>query len=365
MSEEPKLPDPDELERLGLYDPTAPDATDRLGLVHYVMSRGATVADVAAASNLGELALDLNLRPRTTRTLGDVVASTGMEWPAARQLIAAVGLATDPDAPVTADEAAAIELLALTSTTLLGEEATLQVARVAGNAMTRVAETLVGAFRLRFELPRRDSGAPYVDVVKEYAEVAQTLLPSFVRALDAVLRRQIVTVTEGIWSTDDERSAVTLLRTVGFVDLVGYTAQTSTLSVRGLTEVLMDFDSRTSDIVTRGNGQIVKMIGDEVMFVSDDATDACAIALELVEASGGELPPVRVGLATGEMISIFGDLYGPDVNLAARLVAAAEPGTVCASDRVRDGCDAVEFDKLPPLELKGFSAPVTAYRVRR
>jgi adenylate cyclase len=365
MSEESKLPDPDELESLGLYDPNAPDATDRLGLVQYVMSRGATVADVAAAPNLGELALDLNLRPRTTRTLGDVVAATNMEWSVASQLIAAIGLATDPDAPVTADEAAAIELLALTSRMLLGEEATMQIARVSGNAMARVAETLVGAFRLRFELPRRDSGAPYVEVVKEYAQVAQALLPSFVRALDAALRRQIVTVTEGIWSTDDERSAVTLLRTVGFVDLVGYTAQTSTLSVRELIEVLMDFDSRTAEIVARGDGQIVKMIGDEVMFVTDDATDACAIALELVDASGGQLPPVRVGLATGDMVSVFGDLYGPDVNLAARLVAAAEPGTVLVSEQVRSGCRTLKFDELPPLDLKGFSSPVIAYRVRQ
>ncbi len=363
MSEESRLPDPGELESLGLYDPGAIDATDRLGLIHYVMSRGATLADVAAAANLGELALDLNLRPRTTRTLGDVVASTGMPWLAASQLIAAVGLATDPDAPVTADEAAAIELLALTSSTLLGEAATMQVARVAGNAMTRVAETLVGAFRLRFELPRRDSGAPYVEVVKEYAQVAQALLPSFIRTLDAALRRQIVAVTEGIWSTDDERSAVTLLRTVGFVDLVGYTAQSSTLSVRELIEVLIDFDSRTAEIVARGDGQIIKMIGDEVMFVTDDAADACAIALELVDASGGQLPAVRVGLATGEMISIFGDLYGPDVNLAARLVAAAEPGTVFVSERVRDECHARQFDALPPLDLKGFATPVTAYQV--
>ena len=56
----------------------------------------------------------------------------------------------------------------------------MQLARVTGNAMARVAETLVGVFRLRVELPRRDAGTPYVDVVKEYADLAQTLLPAFV-----------------------------------------------------------------------------------------------------------------------------------------------------------------------------------------
>ena len=57
------------------------------------------------------------------------------------------------------------------------------------------------------------------------------------------------------------------------------------------------------------------------MFVTEHAADACHIALDLIDASGGTLPAVRVGLASGEMASVFGDLYGPDVNLAARLVA--------------------------------------------
>jgi adenylate cyclase len=359
------LPAVEELERLGLCDQGVPDATDRVELIRFVMARGASVQDVAAAPNLGELALDLYLRPRGTRTLGEVAADAGIEWPTAQRLMTAIGLSADLDQLVTSDEAATVELLGMASRDLLGEEATMQLARVAGNAMARVAETLVGAFRLQFELPRRDSGTPYVEVVKEYANLAQSLLPSFVRTLDAVLRGQIVAVAGRMWSTDEERSAVTLLRTVGFVDLVGYTATASTLSVRELTGVLMDFDNRTAEVVADGKGQIVKTIGDEVMFVCEDATDACAIALDLVDASEGRLPPVRVGLATGEMISVFGDLYGPDVNLAARLVAIADPATVFASEHVRSAATGFDFELLPLLDLKGFPHPTTAYRVHR
>lgn len=107
--------------------------------------------------------------------------------------------------------------------------------------MARVAETLVGTFRLRFQMPHLDAGTRYVDVVKEYSKIVETLLPALVRTLDSVLRHQIVGVTERMWSTDDERSAVTLLRTVGFVDLVGYTERTASLSVRELTDLLMEF----------------------------------------------------------------------------------------------------------------------------
>ena len=54
MSEDRQLPDADELERVGLYDPHAPDAQDRLELIRYVLSRGATLEDMTGASNLGK-----------------------------------------------------------------------------------------------------------------------------------------------------------------------------------------------------------------------------------------------------------------------------------------------------------------------
>ena len=366
VTDAPRLPEAEELERLGLYDPGATDASDRLELIRYVMARGATVGDVAASKNLGELALDMNLRPRLETTLGEVVQASGLEWSKAQRLLTALGLSIDPDVPTTAGEADAVRLIAVTSNDLLGEAATMQLARVAGNAMARVAETLVGVFRLRVELPRRDAGTRYVEVVKDYAEMAQTLLPAFVGTLDASLRRQIVAVADRMWSTDEERSTVMLPRTVGFVDLVGYTETTAALSVRQLTEVLVDFDNRTADVVARGSGQIVKTIGDEAMFVTEDAADACHIALDLVDAGGGELPPVRVGLASGEMISVLGDLYGPDVNLAARLVAVADPGTAVVSEHVRAAAPSgIRFEPLAPLTLKGFSTPVEAYRLHR
>jgi adenylate cyclase len=355
----------DQLEELGAYDPGAPDARDRLELIRLVMARGATVEEVAAAPHLGELALDLQLRPRGSLTLRQIAAGSGLEWPAVQRLVSAIGLPSDPDVFLTTGEAESVVLLAAVSSDVLGESATIQLARVTGNAMARVAETLVGAFRLRVELPHRDAGTRYVDVVKQYSNIADTLLPAFVRTLDSLVRRQIVAVSERMWSTDEERSAVTLLRTVGFVDLVGYTERTAALSVRQLTEMLMEFNQRTAESVESGNGQIVKTIGDEVMFVTEVASDACAIALDLIDTSMAQSVPVRVGLASGEMISVLGDLYGSNVNLAARLVAAADPAAAVVSDEVRRTAQGFRFDRLPPLSLKGFSGPTVAYRVRR
>jgi adenylate cyclase len=353
----------EELERLGLYDPKAADGPERLELIRYVLSRGATIEEVAATPNLGELALELDLRPRGPLTVGQVIEAVDIEWPTATRLLSALGMSTDPDEAVTAEEAETIRLF-VASTGLLGEEAAVQLARVTAAAMAKVAETLVASFRIQVEVPRRDAGARYVDLVKEYAEITTSLLPAFVRSLDALLRQQIVAVAKRMWSTDEEHSTVTLWRTVGFVDLVGYTEVTGSLSARDLAAVLIDFDERTARAVRQGNGQVVKMIGDEAMFVTEKPGDACRIALNLVAAfTGDQTPPVRVGLATGEMVSVFGDLYGLDVNLAARLVAVAEPDTVVVSQRTRDGAPDFGFDALPALPLKGFPDPITSYKL--
>jgi adenylate cyclase len=365
VTDDGPTPDLADLQRRGLYDPDAPDAPERLELIHYAMRAGATVADLARTGNLGEVALDVTLRPRGPLPLREVAESAGMDWPTTVRLMTAAGLPTDPAFHVTADEAESIRLFAGAHTSLLGEEATLQLARVTGSTMARLAETIVGVFRLQVELPRRAAGQDYVDVVKEYAQLNETMLPKFVATLDAVLRRQIVAVAERMWSTDPERTIVTLRRTVGFVDLVGYTSATASLSLRELTDVLVEFDQRTSEIVAAGNGQIIKTIGDEAMFVTEHAADACRIALALIEAAGGTLPPVRVGLATGEMASVFGDLYGPDVNLAARLVGAADPATAVVSEAVSTACRGFRFEALAPLTLKGFAEPQSAYRLER
>ena len=337
---------------------------DRDELVRLAIERGATEDDLARTTNLGELILDLTLRPRSSQTVGDVVRDAGIDWDTAARLLTSTGLPVDPAQPVTAEEADTIRLFAYAATELLGIDATVQLGRVTGTAMARLAEALVTALRLRFELPRRDSGARDVDVVMQYADISTTLLPGYIRSLDVLLRQQIVAVVDRMWNIDDDRSIVTLPRAIGFVDIVGYTARAATLSVRELADVLVAFDERTAAAALRHRGQILKTIGDEAMFVTERPLDACLIGLELVDTFGtGDLPPVRVGIAAGDVVSMFGDVYGPEVNLAARLVAAAEPSTVVVSTAVAvDVREELCLDELPPLSLKGFPAPVTAYR---
>lgn len=362
-----ETPEDLELSELALRDRSALDDADRIELARYALSLGATTAEVEASEKLDELALDLTLRPRGDATLRQAASGCGVALEKVQRLMESAGLPAAAGALLTNDEADAVRLLADLAPALIGEDATMQVSRVAGHSMTRMAEMLVGVFRLQVQLPYRDAGTRNSEIVKEYSRIAETVLPSFVRTLDAILRHQIVAVTERVWSTDVERSAVTLERSVGFADLVGFTEMATSSSVSELTRVLLEFDQWSTEVVNRLGGQVVKTIGDEVMFVAESASDACRIALDLLDGDSRRLPPVRVGVASGEVISALGDLYGPDVNLAARLVSAADPATVVVSDDVRMGAleSGLEFDPLPPLSLKGIPTPVTAYRVRR
>jgi adenylate cyclase len=118
------------------------------------------------------------------------------------------------------------------------------------------------------------------------------------------------------------------------------------------------FESVAADVVVDHGGRVVKTIGDEVMFATAEVVDGAAVAVDLAAAFAHEpdVPDVRVGLACGPVLSHHGDLYGPVVNLAARAVAAARPGTVLVSEEVATDLDGVDRFATKPLrrrKLKG------------
>jgi adenylate cyclase len=155
---------------------------------------------------------------------------------------------------------------------------------------------------------------------------------------------------------------VTHQRAVGFADLVSSTETVRAASPRELAVKVREFEARVWDLVTDADGRVVKLIGDEAMFVIEDPVRACQAALDLIAVSPD---PVRVGLAYGTVVALYGDYYGETVNLAARLVGAAEASTLAVSQAVRDRAGgAFGFEALPERELKGFG-DVIFYRAGR
>ena len=90
------------------------------------------------------------------------------------------------------------------------------------------------------------------------------------------------------------------------------------------------FEGLAADVVTAGGGRVVKTVGDEVLFTADEPGGRRRDRAGAVGADGRRrvVPDVRVGLAHGEVLRSLGDVYGPTVNLASRLTAMAQPGTV-------------------------------------
>ncbi|MGH8982909.1 MAG: hypothetical protein ACRDY6_03410, partial [Acidimicrobiia bacterium] len=209
-----KRHDEAELERLGLYDPAASDAPDRLRLLTRAFELGATVDEVVRANRvfgLGPLILDLAMRPAgETHDLDAFAASSGLDPDLVRRLWLALGLPTSDAAPVgvTPDAAEALQVMAA-MTPLLGEDVVLALARVVGQSVARMTEALSGAFRVGVEGPQRITGTPYSQVVDDSTTVVRDLLPPFLEALGAIFRRHLVAVSYQLWSTDEERTAVT------------------------------------------------------------------------------------------------------------------------------------------------------------
>lgn len=179
--------------------------------------------------------------------------------------------------------------------------------------------------------------------------------------------------------TDTE--ALPLPRAVGFADMVSFTRRTAGLGATDLSDFVHHFESAVRDVVVECGGRVVKTIGDAVLFVADDVHTGAVIALELARVLGGEpadptytgpppadvlprgITPVRVGVVWGRVLSRHGDVFGPSVNLAARLTDIAEPSTVLtdpATAALLAGT--MDVTELPQRELAGLGA-VTPVRI--
>jgi adenylate cyclase len=206
----------------------------------------------------------------------------------------------------------------------------LQLARVIGSSMSRIAEAEL--------VPANLSSTEYDTVIAadEFASVADVTIPAMARLLEFVWRRQVAAVIRRTMMLRRHGVAPgeSPVLAVGFADMVGFTLLSQHLTDAELADVVRRFEELSHDIVTGLGGRVVKMIGDEVMFVVDSAADAARIGLDLADAYADDelLSDVRVGLALGPVLLREGDYFGTTVNLAHRIVNIGNPGTVLVSD---------------------------------
>ncbi len=271
------------------------------------------------------------------------------------------------------------------------EPATLgELIRSLGHTMDRLAlwqvEALVEHEALRGGL---DDLAARRQVLTRLAE----LEPALEELLIYSFRRQLVLLAGRMGAEIDhaergagDPDALPLARAVGFADMVSFTSRTVGLGSGELSSFVRRFEADARDVIAAAGGRVVKTIGDAVLYIADTPAIGAEIALGLADRFGGPVgsvgsvgsvagvgvapagvTPVRVSLVWGRVLSRFGDVFGPSVTLAARLVAMAEPSAVWTD---RETAEALADDErfaaeaLAPRDVAGFGR-MEPYVLRR
>jgi len=174
--------------------------------------------------------------------------------------------------------------------------------------------------------------------------------------------------------------------TVVFCDIRGFTARTEGMPPGDVVQLLNEHMTALAQVVHEHHGVVDKYMGDAVMALfgapratSGDAANAVRAAWGMLRAreelNRRSARPIQVGIGVASGLVIAGcmgsadrlsyTVVGERVTLAARLCAQAGPGEIMIDDATRRALgDAADAEPLPPQSLKGFSAPVVAYRVR-
>ena len=239
------------------------------------------------------------------------------------------------------------------------------VGRVLGQCLGTVASALrelVGEAGL-------EPGVGEHDLAVRYAELAAALTPQLETLVAHALR---VHVREGIRDDvvrDVERHngrlPATSRRSVAFADLVDFTALGDGMSAARAAEVGDRFGELAAQ--TAGSSvRLIKLLGDGAMFAASQPealVEAMTVLTAAVRDDDEELPALRIGVASGEVIIRRGDVYGSTVNLASRLCALTEPGTLLADDATRQALPDMAWSDARTESIKGLDEPVEASRL--
>ncbi len=205
--------------------------------------------------------------------------------------------------------------------------------------------------------------APALDVVQRFLERSVERRPSALGAIGLNALQLLAYEHPGHGGPDGRPSTVSIV----FTDLEGFTRYTSRHGDDAALALLAEHHRAIGPIVRSRGGKVVKRLGDGLMLSFPSAESAVMAALELLAVPPDELR-MRAGVHCGEAVVTADDLIGHDVNVAARVAAAAKGGQVLATVSVRDQVGqlpGVSFGRARRRSFKGVDhgvhvCPVTA-----
>jgi adenylate cyclase len=311
-----------------------------------------------------------------TTTLEQAAATTGLPENLAGRLYDAWELPRpQPGQALRADEDELLQL-AVPALAAFGrdETALLAMHRQLGESLRRLAESQVRLFHTHVEQQLGAEGEPDRAWTDDLNQVAAWLMASLERAVVLLYRRHfehyVLDVTVLRAEVARERAGLARRRpdrppAIAFLDLTGYTKLTEERGDRAAAELAARLVEIVHEFAHRRGGRPVKLLGDGVMFHFPEPAQGVWCGLELVDRLPRVgLPRARMGMDSGLVVFQDGDYFGRTVNIAARITDYARPGEVLVSDQVvadADPLEAVRFEPVGPVSLKGLSTPITLY----
>ncbi len=220
------------------------------------------------------------------------------------------------------------QLDALLKEQVVDDNEVLRLARLMGASFSRLVEAQLEVIDELFTSPDPDGpGHPRRVDPAALAGVADTVvMESLESTLLYVWRRHLLAALGQRLSVEQEHSD----QAIGFADLSGFSRVSKKATSDQIAEIIDTFETIAFDIVSMHGGRVVKLIGDEVMFVTRSIDDAVTIGISLISRVKplAEMPAIHGGIAWGPTVSVGGDVFGPTVNLASRLTDVARRGTL-------------------------------------
>lgn len=261
----------------------------------------------------------------------------------------------------TADADALVRVASIVKVGELDFDTIVRMTRAVGQTMDKLAEWEVATLSAQIDKAgSRGSGQTSGQASRrdEALRLVETIGPDFEALLTYVWRRHLVAAVTRVESLEGLADEHVAEATVGFADLVSFSALTNRLDEDEIGDLVEVFEGRSHDVVSLHRGRVVKTLGDSVLYMASSPEEGVEIAWDIVKVIGGDqrLPDVRVGVVTGPVVLRMGDVYGPAVNLAARLVGVARRNRVITDRHTAERLDENRYETrvLPARPVRGF-----------
>jgi adenylate cyclase len=344
-------------------------------LVARMRERGHSLQEIREAAAEGKLAYGFleDLFPDSSggHSLADVAEQTGLEQALIERIWTGIGFPRSSLENLTDEDVQACRYIASVVDAGFPLVALLQLVRVYGQALARIADAEVRLFHLYVHEPLMRDGVPGLEMAEEMEDLARDLLPLASPIMDYVHQRYLQHFVEqdmvGHMEVElDEKEELGRVRVaIAFADLAGYTRFTEEAGEEEAFSTVERFIEAVNDTLP-DDARVVKTIGDEVMIVAQDvqALTDWAVGFQRLYR---ERPTPRIGVHVGVMLYRDGDYFGREVNLAARVVARARGGEVIVTDAVMEQIKTSEwlkFEDIGEVKLKGFAEPTALCRAQ-